>query len=44
MTTWRDSEYGANRAKCPSFRRRICRKIAFSRQNPKIVYWKIKDL
>jgi hypothetical protein len=22
----------------------LCRKIAFSRQNPKIVYWKIKDL
>jgi cob(I)alamin adenosyltransferase len=24
--------------------RRLCRKIAFSRQNPKIVCWKIKDL
>src|SRR5262245_36564211 len=23
---------------------RLCRKIAFSRQNPKIVYWKIKNL
>src|SRR5215813_3496760 len=23
---------------------RLCRKIAFSRQNPKIVYWKINDL
>ena len=22
----------------------LCRKIAFSRQNPKIVYWKINDL
>src|SRR5262245_45389098 len=22
----------------------LCRKIAFSRHNPKIVYWKIKDL
>src|SRR5262245_35122428 len=25
-------------------RGRLCRKIAFSRQNPKIVYWKINDL
>ena len=23
---------------------RLCRKIAFSRQNPKTVYWKINDL
>ena len=25
-------------------KKRLCRKIAFSRQNPKIVYWKINDL